>query len=330
MKTPTSMTGNALNASVTFFDDQQLPAIIHADTIGMDLTSLLKNHYNELQAIKYQYGAFLLRGFGLNGVKDFTAFIEDYFRGEPPLSYNGGGAHRRVVNDKIFEATTLPPEVLLTMHNEMAYQSRYPQEIVFFSEVVASRGGETPLCDTRAILAELDPETVDTLEQKQVIYNRYFTNEVSNKHSPMTRKWQLAFQTEQREKLEEICAGTGESVEWDENNGVHLEVVLPVIKYHPVTNAKVIFVSSLNTAGDFDEWKKKITAATEPLPPLHMRLGDGSHIPDDWSERYKSRRDALTTKFTWQQGDVMAVDNLLCCHGRMPYEGQRSILVAMR
>ena len=271
-----------------------------------------------------------MRGFGLSGAEDFTAFIEDYFRGEPPLSYNGGGAHRRVINDKISEATTLPPEVLLTLHNEMAYQSRHPKEIVFFSEMVASRGGETPLCDTRKILAELDPEAVDTLEQKQVIYNRYFTDEVSSQHSPMTRKWQLAFETEQREKLEEICAGTGESVEWDKNNGVHLEVVLPVIKYHPVTNDKVIFVSALGTAGDYLEWKAKISAAAEPLPPLHMRLGDGSSIPDAWGERYSAKRDALTTKFNWQQGDIMAVDNLLCCHGRMPYEGERSILVAMR
>jgi hypothetical protein len=31
----------------------------------------------------------------------------------------------------------------------------------------------------------------------------------------------------------------------------------------------------------------------------------------------------------WQAGDVLVVENMLACHGRMPYAGERKILLAM-
>jgi alpha-ketoglutarate-dependent taurine dioxygenase len=33
--------------------------------------------------------------------------------------------------------------------------------------------------------------------------------------------------------------------------------------------------------------------------------------------------------FRWRQGDLLMLDNMLVCHGRMPFKGPRKILVSM-
>jgi alpha-ketoglutarate-dependent taurine dioxygenase len=33
--------------------------------------------------------------------------------------------------------------------------------------------------------------------------------------------------------------------------------------------------------------------------------------------------------FPWQQGDIMMIDNVLAMHGRKPFTGKRTVLVAM-
>jgi len=39
--------------------------------------------------------------------------------------------------------------------------------------------------------------------------------------------------------------------------------------------------------------------------------------------------DEVTVRETWQQGDLMLVDNILCAHGREAFQGNRKIVVAM-
>ena len=36
-----------------------------------------------------------------------------------------------------------------------------------------------------------------------------------------------------------------------------------------------------------------------------------------------------TVTFRWQKGDLLMLDNMLVAHGREPFVGQRSIVVAM-
>jgi alpha-ketoglutarate-dependent taurine dioxygenase len=39
--------------------------------------------------------------------------------------------------------------------------------------------------------------------------------------------------------------------------------------------------------------------------------------------------DSATVRFRWQQGDFLLLDNFTVTHGRMPFRGNRRILVAM-
>ncbi|MBD5633245.1 MAG: TauD/TfdA family dioxygenase, partial [Candidatus Eremiobacteraeota bacterium] len=38
---------------------------------------------------------------------------------------------------------------------------------------------------------------------------------------------------------------------------------------------------------------------------------------------------SLTKATPWQRGDALWIDNMLACHGRSPFRGERRVLVAM-
>jgi alpha-ketoglutarate-dependent taurine dioxygenase len=40
--------------------------------------------------------------------------------------------------------------------------------------------------------------------------------------------------------------------------------------------------------------------------------------------------ESATVRFRWQRGDLLLVDNYFVTHGRMPFRGERRILVAIR
>lgn len=320
-----------LAGNIKFFYGSKLPAILDANDLAISINDLLRLHYDELQYLKHRFGAVLLRGFPMVTAGDFSEFINQYFRGEMPFSYIGGAAARRKIDSRVSEATTLAAHVMLPMHNEMAYQSKYPRELVFFCEKAAEKGGQTPLCDMRRVLQSMEAEDVQKLEQLQVIYHRYFPQQVQATHSPMMKSWGDTFQTDDRAEVEKMCAWTGETISWDSNGGLYLRATLDVVKQHPATGEKLIFASGLRTNGELATWQQQMREPTDPsFAPLYLQLGDGSAIPSRATEMFMTQREALTEKFDWQEGDLLMVDNLLCSHGRMPYEGSRSILVAMR
>jgi alpha-ketoglutarate-dependent taurine dioxygenase len=70
------------------------------------------------------------------------------------------------------------------------------------------------------------------------------------------------------------------------------------------------------------------TFAEEDLP-FNTYYGDGSPIEswilDEFRDAYQQEKIA----FTWQEGDILLLDNMSVCHGRAPYSGERKILVGM-
>ena len=64
--------------------------------------------------------------------------------------------------------------------------------------------------------------------------------------------------------------------------------------------------------------------------PFHVSFGDGSSIPRCDIECIQKTTDGLTVAFPWQRGDLLLVDNFLVSRGRMPFAGDRRVLVAMK
>jgi hypothetical protein len=62
--------------------------------------------------------------------------------------------------------------------------------------------------------------------------------------------------------------------------------------------------------------------------PQHVLFGDDTDIPIEYLDTITSVVSDNTESFSWAEGDVLFIDNALLSHGRMPYTGERKVLVS--
>jgi hypothetical protein len=63
--------------------------------------------------------------------------------------------------------------------------------------------------------------------------------------------------------------------------------------------------------------------------PRNAYYGDGAPIETDVLREIAEAYEVEASAFDWQAGDVLLLDNMLVTHGRRPFSGDRSVLVAM-
>jgi hypothetical protein len=63
--------------------------------------------------------------------------------------------------------------------------------------------------------------------------------------------------------------------------------------------------------------------------PRQAYYGTGESIPDSVLDEVRKAYDGEIVRESWQNGDILLIDNMLVGHGRDPYEGPRRILVSM-
>lgn len=62
---------------------------------------------------------------------------------------------------------------------------------------------------------------------------------------------------------------------------------------------------------------------------LNATFGDGTPISGEALDMVRKGTWAEATRFDWQAGHFLEIDNMLVAHGRMPFQGPRRVLVAM-
>lgn len=63
--------------------------------------------------------------------------------------------------------------------------------------------------------------------------------------------------------------------------------------------------------------------------PTNSYFGDGSPIEEETLTELRRLYEEEKVLFQWKKGDVLLLDNMFTAHGREPFEGIRTILVAM-
>jgi len=288
-----------------------------------ELTTWLRANRDFVERQLVKYGAILFRGFPVNNVDDFEQFgmaVSDKL-----LEYRERSSPRSQVGDNVYTSTDYPPSQKIFPHNEHSYAVTFPLKLFFFCEIPATRGGETPIGDTRKILQRISPEIKERFTQKKWMYMRNFGY-------GMGVPWRKAFATTDKAVVEDYALRNKIDLEWKDNDCLRTRQVRPAFATHPrsgellwFNHATFFHISTLDDAmrevlmEEFDD---------EDLPN-NTYYGDGSPIESSVMEHLQDAYMKEMVSFTWQKGDTIILDNMLTAHSRLTYAGPRKVLFAM-
>jgi alpha-ketoglutarate-dependent taurine dioxygenase len=175
----------------------------------------------------------------------------------------------------------------------------------------------------------MDPALLEEFETRKIRYIR-------NLHggAGMGPSWQETFGTQDQKEVEEYCRQIDINYTWKSDGGLRLENIRPATRSHPVTGEKVWFnqVDQYHPSHfpiEIYETLIVLAEGNEEDLPLFVTFGDGGKIPESIIKEVITTIDKAVVIRKWEEGDFVAVDNMLVAHGRKAYSGNRKIVVAM-
>jgi alpha-ketoglutarate-dependent taurine dioxygenase len=306
----------------TLNPSQPLPLVLTPAVDNMDLADWAGTHRAYLEEHLHKHGAILFRGFGLRSPVDFERVAQAVYS---ELYGEYGDLPREGVAGKIYGSTPYPNDKMILYHNESSHMHRWPMKISFYCVKAAEQGGATPIVDCRAVYRRLDPSVVERFAEKGLLYLRNF--------SPgLDVDWKTFFHTDDRAAVESSCRSAGMTCEWTAGNGLRVRQLCRGVRTHPKTGEKVFFnqvqlhhVACLEPAVR----ESLLSLFREEDLPRNVYFGDGSRIDESTMRHVGEVYEQLAVRFTWQEGDMIMLDNMLTAHARDPFVGERKIVVAM-
>ena len=282
----------------------------------------LEREREALQQSLWRHGGILFRGFEVRNADDFKACTERL--GAQSFNYVGGNSPRTRVSPDVYTSTEYPATETITLHNEMSYLPEWPSRLFFYSQIPAASGGQTSLAHGIDELKAAPAHVIDRLRSKKVKYIRNFHAGI-----PLGKSWQVTYQTESRDDVENIVAAQGSTCEWRDDGGLRVSTICDAFTAHPSTGEEVWF-------NQVEQWHR---SALNPMlremfekmvgkgnMPHECEYGDGEPLIDEDMAAVRKAMNDNKLLFDWQHGDLLVIDNLLLMHGREPFKGERKTL----
>ncbi|MBC1236345.1 MULTISPECIES: non-ribosomal peptide synthetase [Nostoc] len=301
---------------------QTFPLVIQPDTDEIDLGDWAKTNRKFIETELLKHGAILFRNFHVNSVSVFESVAQGIC---PELFSEYGDLPRAVEGSKVYGSTPYPADKAILFHNESSHLHCWPLKIWFFCVQPAQQGGETPIIDCRQAYQILNPQLRERLAEKQLMYVRNYTDDLDV-------SWQDFFHTNDKSVVENYCRQARVTCEWYDNKSLITRQIRPAIAVHPKTSDRVFFnqIQLHHIAYlDVEVRESLLSLFGEQRLPRNVYYGDGTSIEDSVIAEINEVYHQAETSFSWQQGDILMLDNMLAAHGRYPYVGQRKIVVAM-
>lgn len=301
-----------------------LPLIYAATSLDLHLASWAGPNRDEIETDLETHGGLLFRGFKVKSLEDFEAFVAAV--ASEPLRYSERSSPRSQVSGRVYTSTDYPPEYPIFLHNEQSYNLTFPQIIAFHCVKKAREQGETPIADSRKVLARLDPAIRQRFLDKGYMYVRNFGDGLG-------LTWQEAFQTDQPAQVEEYCRKNRIEFQWkDDGKGLRTSQVRRVLAHHPRTGQETWFnhLTFFHVSTLVPVVRDALLGELAPEDlPNNTYYGDGTPLEPEVLEHLRELYHEETVTFPWEEGDVLLLDNMLVAHGRNPYAGERKVVVAM-
>lgn len=306
-----------------------LPVRIEA-LAPLDLATWVRDNAGAVDTWLAERGAVLLSGFvpgTASGVLDAAVFgaVSGVLLGAEPGRYQERSSPRHEIAPGVYTSTEQPCDQPIVLHNENAYRRRLPTRLIFGCAVAAPAGGATPLADCGRVLGHLEPAVADRFRAVGVRYTRVFGHGLG-------LTWQETFGTEVRAEVERYCAGNGIDARWGRDGHLRTAQVRPAVVRHPGTGHEV-WLNHVHLFGPLGTTPAVRAALLNRVGadglPMQVSYGDGAPIGEDVHRAVAAAYAAETVATAWRPGDVLVIDNLRVAHGREPYTGPRSVMVAM-
>lgn len=300
-----------------------LPLVVRPALGGVELASWAAGNREWLEARLREHGAILFRDFPLGGADAFEAVVTAI--SGAPMEYRERSSPRSRVGGQVYTSTDYPPEQSIFPHNEHSYAQTWPMKLFFYCETAAREGGETPLADCRRVYQRIDPRIRERFARSGWIYARNFGDGFG-------LPWRTVFQTDDRATVEAYCLANDIEFEWKPGDRLRTRQRRAAAAAHPRTGEPVWFnhatffhVSTLAPAVR----DALLTQFTDEDLPNNSYYGDGQPIEPEVLEHLREAYLREVVTFSWQQGDLVMLDNMLTAHARNPYVGRRRVLFAM-
>lgn len=318
-----SMALNAGPVRVEILDPgSPVPIVIKPADDGVMLAEWIEHNLDTAYSMLTSVGGILFRGFDVSTPERFESAAKAF--GHTLLPYTERTSARVEVREHVYTSTEHPSDQYIHFHNANSYSTQWPSLIWFGSIVPATAGGHTPLADCRAVLAKLGKEVVEEFRRRRVMYVRNFRPHIG-------LPWQVTFQTTDRQAVYRYCEKAVITIETFTEDHLRICQVRDAIAVHPVTGEEVWFNQAhlFHPTGLAADIKRVLDQTYGPRDlPRNAFFGDGGDIPEDMLAAIVEAYRSVEVSHPWLAGDFLALDNMLVAHGRTPFTGERTTLVA--
>lgn len=302
--------------------DQPLPLLMEPASDQVDLADWARNNRDYINQKLQKHGGILFRGFNLKTPQDFEQVAAGIYN---EIYSEYGDLPRESAGGKIYTSTPYPEDKRILYHNESSHMNRWATRISFFCVLAAKEGGCSPVVDCRRVYQQLDPVVRQMFEEKGLMYVRNFSD-------GLDVSWQHFFQTDDCRVVEEACSAQGFICEWVGKDDLRVKQRCRAVLRHPLTGEMAFFNQvQLHHVYCLDLAVRESLLSIfkrEDLP-RHVYFGDGSEIEDSVMDHVGEVYEKNAVRFTWREGDMVTLDNMLTAHARDSFVGPRKIVVAL-